>query len=441
MKKTIRKRMILLLNVSLLLAIMIHVTVNPKPVFASGSLSEYLQVASDTVVTGTSTLLTKTITFPSATKVLIQSDGRYYPSGGAAIGIVRLKVDGSITGSGAVIDWSVSTNRQQHSYNVIAAAEVAAGTHTFALEASTLNGVSFTVGSTSNLSIVASPATHVSSTSLTTDSSVFDFTTGTSYVPGTTVLPHTPLMSCNISNASGPVIALGSARAYASGAPGDAMLGLYRNGTALANNEGLLTVNDLFSGAENQAPFYTHAFMNITGTHTISLDATEFPWSGGQGEDLVKYKVGSGSTLVCLNGGMTVAGSAPLSASTNNAYDYLNIGTGTDFQLSSSTVHIPSGHNGIVMFMAKTRIQCDASDLGGTVKLWINIDGVDRGSIGLQQITAPNGDSQRTLTASYLSAGTEALSPGNHTVKVYARADGSFLHPSVVKDLHFLWFD
>ncbi|GGD72033.1 hypothetical protein [Paenibacillus nasutitermitis] len=409
--------------------------------YAAGSTSAYLQLAGDTAVNSATTLLTKTINFSATTTLLIQSDGRYYPSGGGAIAGVRIKVDSAYPGSDAIMDWSVSTNRQQHSYNAIAAVTVPSGSHTISLEARSLNGVGFTVGARSNLSILATPAASVSASSLTSDSGVFNFSTGTGYIPGTTVLPHSSLLSCSVTNASGPVIALGSARAYMSGGSGDAMLGIYRSGTALPNNEGMWTVNDLWSGAENQAPLYTHALINTVGTYTLSLDASEFPWSGAQGEDGVQYKVGAGSTLICLNGGMTVAGSAPTSTSSNNAVDWLNIGTGTDYQISGSTLTVPSGHNGTVMFMAKTRIQCDQTDLGGTVKLWLNIDGVDVGSLGVQQLASPNGDSQRTLTASYLAAGSGALSPGTHNVKVYARADGSFLHPSVVKDLQLIWFD
>jgi hypothetical protein len=81
------------------------------------------------------------------------------------------------------------------------------------------------------------------------------------------------------------------------------------------------------------------------------------------------------------------------------------------------------------------------ADLGGELRLWFTIDGVRRGSVDVQQIAAPSGVSQRTVSASYLSAGADALKRGLHTVLVYGRADGQFLHLSLVRDLPLVWVD
>ena len=83
----------------------------------------------------------------------------------------------------------------------------------------------------------------------------------------------------------------------------------------------------------------------------------------------------------------------------------------------------------------------DNADPGGLVQLWLTIDGIRRGSLGAQEIKAPSGVAQRTVSASYLSAGKGALKPGRHTVGVYARADGQFVHLSLVRDIPLVWFD
>jgi hypothetical protein len=114
---------------------------------------------------------------------------------------------------------------------------------------------------------------------------------------------------------------------------------------------------------------------------------------------------------------------------------------GTDVPLAAATLDLPAGHDGVVMFLAKTRVQGDLADAGGTASLHLALDGRPVGSIGVQQLAAPDGASQRTVAASYLAAGDQALAPGRHTVVVYGRADGQFKHLAMVKDLNLIWFD
>lgn len=419
-----------------LLCLVLFASVFSTPALgANGDTSRYLQLASDVTVSSSSYVLSVTVTFPEATQVLLQSDGRLVPYFGKAQVYMSLSVDSTDVGSSAVLDWVGSTNVQQHSYNTIGAVTVSAGTHTFALRAWSMNGVAFKVGSGSNLCVMANPAANVQVATLAADSQLFNFTTNG--INDGTPVPHTPILSLNVNNTSGPIIALGAARAF--GNDGDAMMRIYKNGASLSNAEAMWSVNDIWKGAELQAPLYTHAFINATGQHTISLDATEFPWEGR--EDTVQYRMGGGSKLICLYGGMTVAGSVPVSTSYDSRWEWTNILANNTFEVASATINIPQGHNGVVMFTTKTRIQCDGSDAGGTVSLWITIDGNAVGSAGVQQIASPDGASQRSLCASYLAAGSSALSAGNHTVKVYARADGSFKHPCIVKDLPLLWFD
>ena len=172
----------------------------------------------------------------------------------------------------------------------------------------------------------------------------------------------------------------------------------------------------------------------------------------------MQYKVGTNARLVTLTGGMTVYGKA-LNSNFNYQDDglyrrfaYVCIGTngenpacppeGTEVVLAEGTVSIPTGHNGVVLFSAKTRVQGDATDGGGTVYLYIKIDGVVKGSLGIQQLSpAPYADSTRTICASYLSTATDALSVGNHTVQVIGKAAGDFKNLSMNACLPLLWFD
>lgn len=114
---------------------------------------------------------------------------------------------------------------------------------------------------------------------------------------------------------------------------------------------------------------------------------------------------------------------------------------GTNTVIAETTVNIPNGHNGVVFFKATTRIQGDPSDIGGNISLWINIDGKDVGTIGVQQIKSPNSVSARMIAASYVSSGNNKLSTGQHTVKVYAKADGKFIHLTGTNELPLVYFD
>ncbi len=114
---------------------------------------------------------------------------------------------------------------------------------------------------------------------------------------------------------------------------------------------------------------------------------------------------------------------------------------GSDVLLAQTTISVPDGHPGVVMLLAKTRVQGDDSDPGGTARLWITVDGTPRGSVGVQQLAAPFSVSQRTISASYVAAGDERLRPGKHLVRVYGRANGSFIHLVYLRDLPLLWFD
>lgn len=102
----------------------------------------------------------------------------------------------------------------------------------------------------------------------------------------------------------------------------------------------------------------------------------------------------------------------------------------------------PPSHNGVVMFSAKTRIQADPADIGGTVYLYIRINGQRVGSLAVQELgNTPNTVSTRTLSSSYLSAAPGSLAAGCHTVEAVGVAQGDFRHLMMDADLPLVWFD
>ena len=237
------------------------------------------------------------------------------------------------------------------------------------------------------------------------------------------------------------------------------MLGIYLDGRHPGNASSLWTVNDACTCAEMEAPLFTQAFLfQGQPSSLVSLDATEFAWSlpPPARENPAIYTVPANAMLVLMNGGLQVFGKAnsllpSYPDEVGTVSDGWCIGTsaawpdcpamGTDVLLASQTINIPDHHSGVVMFVAKSRVQGDQTDAGGIIQMWLTVDGAPRGSMGLQQIKAPSGDSQRTISASYLAAGNNRLTPGSHTIQVYGRAEGSFIHIVLLRDIPLIWFD
>jgi len=414
--------------------------------------SAYASLAHDVTVSVDGAVLSTSVGLPSDAWVVVSSDGRYGPGGGR-VANVYITVDGAKVSNDSYIDWTHSTNPQQHCFNAIGALALGAGTHDVRLVADVVDGA-FYVGSGTNLAVMVHPAEQVSVRVLGQDSATFAYTTAG--IGDGTAPPHDPVVTSVLAlPVPTDVVALASGRSYHAGSGagtyGDAMWGIHLDGAYVGNAAGLWTVNDIWTGAETQAPMFLHAFLPLmaAGQHHLSLDASEFPW--GSDEDTVQYRVGSGTRLVTLAGGMTVRGGAPISQALYDTTDYVGIGTDqswpgvppveTDVVLSSADFDVPPGHSGVVMFVAKSRVQGDPSDTGGTVSLRLKLDGTFVGSVGIQQLAYPDAVSQRTIGTSYLSAGSAALGPGHHTIQAIARADGSFLHLAMVKDLPLLWFD
>ena len=406
-------------------------------------LSRYLALPAEKLISARGALLTVTIDLPVGAWVYLQSEGWYRPEV-KGVASMSLSVDSATVGGGATIDWTRSTNAVEHSFEVIGAVNLGAGAHTISLVANPISGT-FRVGANTNLCVMVGPAPTVSTHALTADRGPFNFTT-LNIQPGTPV-PHTPLLSETVVASGQHIIALAAGRVYEAGQEGgDPMLGIYLDGRSPGNAKAVWTVNDLWSGAEQQAPVFTHAFLSDipAGNHVISLDASEFPWPSLMREDPAVYKVGAGATLIVLQGQMPVAGSTPRSDLFDYEGDWFAIGgtnTGKDMLFASGDFVVPADHSGVVQFAAKSRVQGDKRDPGGTVELWLELDGARVGSTGLQRTRTPNGDSQRSISASYLAAGESALRPGSHRIEVHTRAQGTFTYMSLVNDLPLVWFD
>lgn len=406
--------------------------------------SGYAQLDRDVRVSVRTDVLSFDVVASSQSDLFVSSDGRFFPSGGTA-GATYVTVDGARVSNESAIDWAGSTDPQQHSFDAVGATRVEPGTHRVALVADPTAGP-FSLGSASNLAAMMRPSGTVKQVTLPADSGPFDFQTAG--LQAGTPAPTRPLLATDVG--PGDAVVVGSGDAYRTAHAGDAMLGLSLDGRSLGNASALWSVQDLCECAELRGPLFTHAFLaGLSGPHRISLDASEFPWMSG--EDPADYTVASGTTMLTLQGPMQVRGSAPTSHAADDWWDYVGVGTaegwpgvppvGTDVPLASAAFDVPASHDGVVMFLAKTRVQGDPADPGGTVTLHLALDGRPVGSVGVQQLAAPDGASQRTVAASYLASGDGALPPGRHTVVVYGRADGTFKHLAMVKDLNLIWFD
>jgi len=112
----------------------------------------------------------------------------------------------------------------------------------------------------------------------------------------------------------------------------------------------------------------------------------------------------------------------------------------TTVSLGQAVVHIPNGGPHSTFFSASLRLQGDGKDGGGIFEMWLVLDGVRVGTVGLQQLTTPSAVSTRTVTASYLATGSERLAPGPHKVELKVKATGDFLHLAITQNLPLLWF-
>lgn len=430
-----------------------------RPSQQSRSTYRKLAVAQDI---GERTVLLKTsLRLARHDSVYVETDGTFAPLSVDAAARIFVEVDGRRVTNESTIDWRGSIAPARHSFNAVGATRLDSGRHTVALVAAPLAG-RFRVAASSNLSVLVHPATRVSVGRLRAEAGPFDFT---SVDRGHPDLPHAAVAAVRADLRSTAVaLASGTTRLASSG--GDAMLGIYLDGRHPGNASSLWTVNDMCSCAETQAPLYTHALLRRGRRRsTVTLDASEYPWNQPNlppiGEDTAIYTVRPSATLVVLDGGMRVVGRGSSTRVgypdlTATVWDWSCVATGAlpgtphdpncppineDVLLAQETFRVPAGHPGVVMFAAKARVQAGSGDLGGPVTLWLTIDGVRRGSTGVQELVAPSSISQRTISASYLTAGERRLRPGWHTVRVFGHVSGSFFTVGLSRDLPLVWFD
>jgi len=414
-------------------------------------------------------LLQATFSLSQADNVLFRTDGRYYPSSGSVAANVHIKVNGNLVSNNSTIDWRGSTSTQQHSFNAIGSVYLPAGTHTVQLLGSVVGGTgSFQVGAGSNLSAFVHPADIVLSAGMLADSAVISLDTSNwsdllhanpSAITQNYNIPYVGLASVTTTILS-DVIALSSGYSYRHASSGDAFFSIFADGTSPGNNYASWAMQDLWEGAEIKAPFYNHArFQSLQSNSNVSLIATEAPWGPPEqtGYDGVSYRVGATTKLIALYGSIQVSGSGTSILNNNTSapnsfykpWEWIFVGcyvhisgcpaNGTPYLIAQGDMIVPSGHHGNVIFSANSRVQADNSDTpGGYVSLFLELDGKPVGSIGVQGLS---GESERTLTASYLATGNNKRAPGPHILKVYIKTHGNFKHLAVEQGVPLIWFD
>jgi hypothetical protein len=442
--------------------------------------SVYLQRAGNQVVDTRTVLLRADIALARKDSVFFQSDGTYEPKGNSAADIY-IAVDGRKASNDSLADWRTSTRPTAHPFDAVGGLTLPVGRHTVALIAEPASwlplcvnddcrpsgqpasGGSFLVAAGANLSVLVHPATQVGSQVLGTDAGPFDFKTAgllTPYNKLTGPLPFVQLLSSAVPPRA-RAVGLASGWVYEAGNGSDAMLSCLVDGRFPGNAVASWTNQDLWHGAEPRGSLSSQAFLAPTArVRRLSLATVEFPWAptwGNGGENPTVYSVAAGTGLTVLSGDMPVAGSATEDFGNSPNSSVINVGTstgspgsppvGTAVELASASVAVPRGDSGVVMFSAKSGTHGgDFTDTGftshGTISLWITIDGRAAGPRVFQQVASPdNSGSRRPIAVSYLATGSHALRPGRHLVRVWGRADGSFFHAYMWRDLPLVWFD
>lgn len=445
------------------------------------SQSSFQTLANDLTINGTAAqvVLTRSFVLDAPTQVLAVADGRYFPIDAPA-GSMRIRIDGSESMSSvAITDWGSSTHPVMHGYDVLASAALSAGAHTIELIASAhpSRPGRFVVGSASGLAILVQPLSRLTVSALPGQSAAINLTTyapaqGIDVLEGGMNRPVVPLLSHAVGNVSGrpvDVITLAAGRGYYAcnsgidSGYGDALLGLFADGQCQNTHSASWSVNDLHPNAELQAPMMLHGVHRLAPDQWRQLDLVGSELAFGS--DQAALPSGAHENGVCWGLGSTLMLSASAGAVTGADYSGVKqtcatytwrcVATtlghpgcpqaGTDVILSSAQVNIPTGHDGIVLFNARTRIQAGNEDGFSTIVLGIKIDGQPVSTLGLQQLAVGAGQASRTLSASYLSAPDTfagALSVGSHTVEVYINVSGNPLrYPSVPADVSLTWFD
>jgi hypothetical protein len=413
--------------------------------------SQYLSLSAEKVVSERSTLLSAQIRLARPNSVFIEAAGTFAPAAPQSAGSIFVTLDGRRVTNESRVDWRESFDAVRHTFDAAGAARMTAGLHTVSLVAQPAAGA-LAVSASSNLSVFVHPARTVVTRALAKEAGPFEFRSYGTTGPDT---PHRALLRARVDGRL-KTVALASVSARSARHDGDAMIGIYRNAAHPGPAASLWSVNDICTCAEPEGPLFAQAFLGAGRKRSVvSLDASEFPWWTSLGENPASYSVEPGARLIVLNG-LRVAGRARALAdgypdTRGTATDFWclasDVGwpgcaaTGTDVLVAQGTLQVGQSAPGVIFFAAESRVQADNADAGGSVSMWLTVDGARRGSTGVQELRAPSSVSERTIAASYLSAGPERLRPGRHVVRLYARADGSFIHVSLVRDLPLVWFD
>jgi hypothetical protein len=407
------------------------------------------------------------------------ADGRYFPVDAPAA-TVRIRINGDESFSSVPItDWGSSQRPVMHAFNVLATTQLQAGLHRVELVASAhpSRPGRFRVGAGSGLSILVQPHSQLSVSALVGASAPIDVTTfdpsqGIDVREGDLDRPFVRLLEHTVRNRTGRptwAVSLASGRGFNacnSGIDngfGDALLGLYGNNICQSTDNAAWSVNDIHPDAELQAAMMLHGAHALQPNESMltSLVGSELAFGSDQAsapsgahENGVCWGLGS-ARLITATGG-AVNGRAPVAPNRLCAtYTWRCVATtqasptcppaGTEVILTSTQLAIPPGHDGIVLFNARSRIQADNSDGFATATLGLKINGVSRGALGVQQLADGAGEASRTLSASVLTAPNApggTLGTGLHVVEVYMRVEGNRLRfPSAPSDLSLTWFD
>ena len=457
-------------------------SLSPSGVPTAKRIAATTQLEADLIIAdGAQAALTLTVTPTETTQVILIADGRFFGSGLAQM---QIALDGVAVGNSSVIDWTNSLHPVQHSFDNIALVELSPGSHQISLLATNSTNAQFTVGAKSILSVMKSSAQIVQQTRLTADTGTFAFDFGLQPNTNPTVFSFPTTEFLALPKLEGPSAVLLSTRAYLSGdinlpVPdshiGDALIGISFNGVVPTSNEATWSNNDICNCAELQAPMFAQALTLGTEAVSATAIASKNPWdftlNGVATENPAQFIIGADATMIGIQGPAILGGNYTeglvITSPTSTTDDYICVGSvPADYStvnpvipvgvaawpgcpaitntlqtvIAETIVTIPESHDGTLMILAKTRIQGETND-GGIAILGISVDGVQQGSVGVQQIALGAGNSQRTLAASFLATGSSRLFPGPHKIQVWVQPIGNFSHLVAVRDLPLLFFD
>lgn len=423
----------------------------------STNTSSYDALSSALTVTGTQTLLQRTISLSTPKWLFMSSDGNVSPVGSSSQAFsASISLDNVQVSDVSTIAWFASHPHDTHSFNAIAAQYVPAGTHVIKLVA-VANLGSDVVGAGSNLSVMVAPATNVVDVQSPADVGPLNFNTYAQATgnddrsPNPAPHPFTPVATSSIATTVGqPLIAFASGIHFQAGSDGDSAIGLWVDNTQTNSLQASWGMNDICGCAEQRAPYYLRAYLSglPAATHQVVLGGSEFYWSDQNADNPIIYKIGAGSHLIAMSGGMHASGvvysPSPLPLAVTSMLNVFPVTVTRPATIASGTINIPSTSSGVVYFSTTTRQFGDTGN--ATLILQLKIDGVFVGSQGKQ--TCGYGAfggcvSARTMTASYLAAGANALSVGNHSVQaivtMQSTTSNQMLNVSI--DAPVIWFD